>query len=276
MLIPQEQGVFWREWCWFYHNLLQWLCLAPILTNCTALQGGWSGAWNKDKESSSQTLKLWLWPQAQHSASWQWTHQACMIQLRQEHESCVLPGIQLIWTQLNCSKNTLNTSFQNRSGVCVTPFCLNLKPPMNDSRTILATSQGKAMKRLFRMVTELGISWINQLLLNESQPESVREETGTQPTYQRPRAASQSRSWSGTHCNGGRCCRSRLPCWWCDAGRLGRWPQKRLCSPPPWLGWLTSDWTRGTTRAGECSDRTAAKTPRHRPLVLLFIDISET
>ena len=274
--------------CWFPRNRVYFggngvdsttICYSgfawpPSWLTAQLCKAAGEGSWNKDKESSSQTLKLWLWPQEQHSASWEWTHQACMIQLRQEHESRVLPGIQLIWTQLNCSENILKHLLSKQIWNLCHPVLF--KPQAshewlkNDSCHITGESNEKAS----RMVTELGSGSTSSFSMNHNP--SLLEKRQGQPTYQRPRAASQSRSWSGTHCNGGRCFRSRPPCWWYDAGRLGRWPQKWLCSPPPWLGWLTSDWTRGTTRAGECSDRTAAKTTSHRPLVRLFIDLSET
>lgn len=67
---------------------------------------GWRSR-NKHKRSSPQTPKLWLRPHTQSSASWERTHQAWLIQLRREHESCLLPGIHLTWVQLNWSKNIL-------------------------------------------------------------------------------------------------------------------------------------------------------------------------
>lgn len=89
--------IFWCEW-WSFDHLLWWLCLVPILTNHTLLQGQQS--WSKDKSSGPQAPRLWLWACKQYSASWVQTGQACMIQLRRERESCFLPGIHL---SLECS-----------------------------------------------------------------------------------------------------------------------------------------------------------------------------
>lgn len=222
------------------------------------------GSWPKHRESTPQTWKLWLWPQGQRSASWEWTQQAYLSQLRLGMwVMCVTKGTSC-WTAARISSMAPSkTDLESASSL----------PWMTqewDSYGLMGKSNGKA----FRRVTKLRSGSASSFEMSYNL--SLLEERKGLLVYPRPRASSRSRSWSATRCNAGRCCRCHLPCWWRDAGLLGRWPQRRLCSPPPWPGWPTSGWIHGTTRAGGCSDRTSAKTPSGWPLVVLFIDLSGT
>lgn len=258
---------FWQEWWWFCCNLLQGLYSVHILTSRTPLQDNWMGVMEQGQIRQPTSQRCDCGPVSSIlPPEWERTKPVWFSSggnlSHPDYQGYMYPA----WMQLNYSKKILKASLQNRFGICVTQVCWNIQRPMNDSGTIFLPhcfpSCGKAMERIWGCsqncrVDQLASSrWVTTQVLSEKRP--------GQPTYQRPRAASRSQSWSGTRCNGGPCCHCHRPCWWCDGGRLGRWPQKRLCSPPPWLEWLTSDWTRGTTRAGGCSDRISAKTQSER------------
>ena len=181
-----------------------------------------------------------------------------------ECEACVLPRIHL--AELHHRISSMAPSKTDLESASSLPWMTQEW----DSYRLMGQSNVKA----FRRVTKLRSGSASSFDMSHNL--SLLEERKGLLVYPRPRASSRSRSWSGTRCNAGRCCRCRPPCWWRDAGLPVRWPQRRLCSPPPWPGWPTSGWTRGTTRAGGCSDRTAAKTPSSWPLAVLFIDLSET
>jgi len=84
-------------------------------------------------------------------------------------------------------------------------------------------------------------------------------------THLIPASSSPQRSWSGTRCSGGRCCRCRRPCWLCDAARRGPRLWTHTGSPPPWRRspiWGSKRWTtlaaacEGTLAEGQDEDTT--------------------